>query len=39
MVIAPEPTEVPMAFATSLAPTPQAINKPNATASINKISP
>ncbi len=39
MVIAPEPTEVPMAFATSFAPTPQAINKPNTTAKTNNTSP
>src|SRR5699024_9104721 len=37
IVNTPEPTEVPMALATSLAPMPQAIKKPNAQAS-NRIS-
>ena len=37
-VIAPEPTDVPIAFATSLAPIPQAINKPNPIPSMIRIS-
>ena len=39
MVIAFDPTEVPIALATSFAPTPQAIKKPNKQAKIMKISP
>ena len=38
-VMAPEPTEVPIALATSLAPTPQAIKTPNIMANISKICP
>ena len=39
MVNAREPTEVPMALATSLAPTPQAMKKPNAQARIRSTKP
>ena len=39
MVIARAPTEVPMALATSLAPTPQAMKKPKITAMARKIVP
>ena len=39
MVIARAPTEVPMALATSLAPTPQAMKKPKITAAARKIVP
>ena len=37
-VIAPEPTEVPMAFATSFAPIPQAIKRPKPIANIIRMS-
>ena len=37
-VIAPEPTEVPIALATSLAPIPQAINRPKPMANMIRIS-
>src|SRR5690606_3093390 len=39
MVSAREPTDVPMALATSLAPTPQAMKKPNAQASTRSTKP
>src|SRR5690606_18336645 len=39
MVRAREPTEVPMALATSLAPTPQAMKKPNRQASTSRMVP
>ena len=39
MVSAFEPTEVPMALATSLAPTPQAMKNPNIQASISSSVP
>jgi len=39
MVSAREPTEVPMALATSLAPTPQAMKKPNMQASTRSTKP
>jgi hypothetical protein len=37
MVIALEPTDVPMALATSLAPTPQAMKKPKRQARMIKV--
>ncbi len=39
IVIAREPTEVPMALATSLAPTPQAMKKPKAAAMMSRVIP
>jgi hypothetical protein len=39
MVMAPDPTEVPIAFATSLAPTPHAIKKAKQQAMTNSKKP
>ena len=38
-LIAPDPTDVPIAFATSLAPIPQVIKSPNTTASVINTDP